>query len=87
MGTREGTEITERGDLIVGKIVMGQGPISLVPVDVKIAHIHGNPIDTKTVHIHRIPVNIESIHVQGNMQTEVYILQRSDNPIMLPRLL
>ena len=25
-----------------GKIVMGLGPISLVPVDVRIVHVHGN---------------------------------------------
>ena len=73
MGTREGTEITEKGDLIMGKIVMGRGPISLVLVNIRIAHIHGNPVDTKTVHIHGSPVNVGTVHVHGNMQTGVQI--------------
>ena len=73
MGTREGTEITEKGDLIMGKIVMGRGPISLVLVNIGIAHIHENPVDTETVHIHRSPVNVGTVHVHGNMQIGVQI--------------
>ena len=52
MGTREWIEITEKRDLVVGKIVMGLGPISLVLVDVRIVHVHENPVSTKTVHVH-----------------------------------
>ena len=42
VGAKEGTKITEKGDLVVGKIVMGLGPTSLVPIDVGIIHVHGN---------------------------------------------
>ena len=42
VGTREGIKITEKGDLVVGKIVMGLGPTSLVPIDVGIIHVHEN---------------------------------------------
>ena len=52
MGIEERTETTKKGDLIVGEIVMGRGPISLVPVNVEIVHIHGSPVNTGTVHIH-----------------------------------
>ena len=62
VGTREGIEITERGDLIVGEIAMGRGQISSVPVDVGIVHIHENPIDDGTVHIHGSPVNVGTVH-------------------------
>ena len=47
MGTGEGTEITEKGDLIVGKIVIGWGPISLVPINVRMVHIHGIPLTSR----------------------------------------
>ena len=82
-GHREGIEITKKGDLIVGKIVMGQGPISPVPVDVGIFHIHGNPVDAETVHIHRSPVNVGTVHVHRNIQAGVQIPQRSDSPVTL----
>ena len=71
MGTGEGAEITKKGDLIVGKIIMGRGPISLVPVNIGIIHIHGNPVDAGTVHIHRSLVNVGTVHVHKNMQTGV----------------
>ena len=83
MGTGEGTEITEKGDLIMGKIVMGRGLIGLVPVKVEIVRIHGNlvnvwivcihgnPIDIETVHIHGSPINVRIVHVYGSMQTGV----------------
>ena len=61
MGTREGTEIPEKGELIMGKIVIGRGPISLVLVNIRISHIHGSPVNVGTVHVH------------GNMQTGVQI--------------
>ena len=83
MGTGEGTETIEKGDLIVREIVMGRGPVSLVPVDVRIVHIHrspidarivhihGNPVDAGTVHIHESLVNIGTVHVHESMQTGV----------------
>jgi len=83
VGTGEGTETIEKGDLILREIVMGRGPVSLVPVDVRIVHIygspidagivhiHGNPVDAGTVHIHESPVNIETVHVHESMQTGV----------------
>ena len=75
MGTREGIEITEKGNLVVGKIVMGQDPISLVLVSVGIVHVRRNPVDTQTVHVH------------GNMQTGIQIPQRSDGPVTPPWML
>ena len=87
MGTEERTEITEKGDLIVGKIVMGWGLVSPVPIDVGIIHIHGNLIDVKTIYIHRSPVNIGTIHIHRNMQTRVQIPQRSDDPVTPPWML
>ena len=71
MGTGERTEITEKGDLIVGKIVLGWGPINPVPISVGIIHIHRNPIDVETVYIHGSLVNIGTIHIHRNMQTGV----------------
>ena len=53
MGIREGTETIEKGDLTVGEIIIGQGLISLVPVDIGIVHIHRSPINVKTIHVHR----------------------------------
>ena len=87
MGTGEGTEITEKGDLIVGKIVIGWGPISLVPINVRMVHIHGNPIDVETVYIHGSPVNIGTVHIHRNMQTGVQIPQRSDDLVTPPWML
>ena len=87
MGTREGTEITEKGDLVVGKIIMGHDPISLVPVNVGIVHVRENPIGTQTVHIHGSPIDVGTIHVHGNTQTGVQIPWRSDGPIMQPWML
>ena len=52
MGTGEGAEITKKGDLIVGKIIMGRGPISLVPVNAGIVPIPKSRVDTRTDHVH-----------------------------------
>ena len=87
MGTKGGTKITEKGDLVVGKIVMEQGLINLVPADVGIVHVHKNLVDTKIVHVHGSPVNVGTIHVHGNTQTGVQIPQRSDGPVTLPWML
>jgi len=70
-GHRKGTKITEKGDLIMGKIIMGRGLVGLVPVDVEIVCIHGNPVDIGTVHIHGNPVNVATVHVHGSIQTGV----------------
>ena len=67
MGTREGIEITEKGNLVVGKIVIGQDPISLVPVNVGIVHVCRNPVGTQTVHVHGSPIDVGTVHVHGNM--------------------
>ena len=82
MGTGEGIEITKKGDLIVGKIVMGQGPLNLVPVDVGIVHTHGNPVDNEAAHTYRSLVNVGIVHTHGNMQIRVQIPQMSDGPVM-----
>ena len=78
---------------------MGQGPISLVPVDVGIVHIHGSPVDVGIVHIHespfnvgtvhiyRSPVNVGTVHVYGSMQIKVQIPQKSDDLVMPPWML
>ena len=99
MGIGEGTETTEKGDLIVGEIAMGRGPISLVPVDVKIVHIHGSlvnakaihihrsPVDAGTIHIHGSPANVGTVHIHGIMQIGVQIPQKSNGFIMPPWML
>ena len=87
MGTKGGTQITEKGDLVLGKIVIGQDPINLVPVDVGIVHVHRNLVDTKIVHVHGSPVNVGTVHVHGNTQTGVQIPRRSDGPVTLPWML
>ena len=51
MDTREGTEMIEKGELIVGEINMGRGPINLVPVDVKTVRIRESPVDVRIVPI------------------------------------
>ena len=73
---------------------MGWSPISLVPVNVGIVHIHkslvdaetvhihGSPIDTGTVHIQRSHVNVRIVHIHGSMQIRVRIPQKSDGPVM-----
>ena len=63
MGTRKRTEITKKGDLIVRKIIMGQGLIGLVPVDVEIVHIHENPINEEAIHTRGSPINIGTDHI------------------------
>ena len=80
MGTKEGTEITKKGDLIMGKIIIGQGLVDLVPVDAKIIRIHGNPVDVNTIHIHESPVNVGTIHIHMSMQTGVRIPQKNERP-------
>jgi len=39
-GNGKGIEIIEKGGLIAGEIIMGQGPTSPVPVDNRCVHIH-----------------------------------------------
>jgi len=39
VGTREGIKITEKGNLVVGKIVMGQDPIKLTKIHFIINYI------------------------------------------------
>ena len=66
MGTEGGTETAEKGNLIV-ETVMGRGPISLVPVDVRTVHTHGTSINAGTVHIHGSHVNIRTTHDHGSI--------------------
>ena len=87
MGTREGTKITEKGDLIMGKIIMGWGLVGLVPVDIEIVPIHRNPVDIGTIHIHGNLVNIGTIHIHGSIQTGVQIPQKNDSPVTPPWML
>lgn len=42
MDIEGGFKMNEWRDLTVGEIVMGQGPISLVPNDSENCHVHGN---------------------------------------------
>ena len=51
MGTREGTKMNEKGELIVGETDTGQSPISPVLVDPKIVPILESHVDTGTVPI------------------------------------
>ena len=76
--------MTEKGDLIVGEIITGRGPISLVSVNIGTVDIHGNPVDVRIVHIHGSPVNDGIVHVHGSMQTGVQIPQKGDGPVMPP---
>ena len=87
MGIKEGIEITEKGDLVVGKIVMELSPISLVPVDVGIDNAHGNPVGTRIVHVHGSLINVRTVHIHGNTQTGVQIPWRSDCLVTPPWML
>jgi len=80
VGTKEGIEITKKGDLIMGKIIISQGLVGLVPVDVGIIRIHGNPVDVDTIHIHKSPVNVGTVHIHRSMQTGVWIPQKNERP-------
>ena len=71
----------------MGEIATGQGPFSLIPVNIGTVHIHGNPVDAEIVHIHGSPVDIGTIHVHGGMQTGVQIPQKGDGPVMPPWML
>ena len=73
----------EKGELIVGEINMGWGPINPVPVDVGIAPIPKSHVNTGTVPILESRVNTGTIHIHTSMLTEVQIPQRSDVPTML----
>ena len=84
---RKRDQDNRKGRFDSGETRYGTGPISLVPVNVRIVHIHGNPIDTETVRIHGSLVNVGTIHIHGNMQTEVQIPQRSDGPVTPPWML
>ena len=57
----------------MGEIVIGRGPINLVPINDGIVHIHGSLVDAGIVYIHRSPINVEIIHVHGSMQIGVQI--------------
>ena len=61
MGTKEGTEMNEKGKLIVGEIDMGWSPISLVPVDAEIVLIPKSHVDTGTI------PNLESLVETGTV--------------------
>ena len=63
--------MTEKGELIVGEIDMGQGPISLVPFDAEPIHIHGSPVDIRIAPIPKSRVDIGTIHVHASMLTGV----------------
>ena len=51
MGTREGTKMNEKGELVVGETNTGRSPISSVPVDVGIVPTPEGHIDVETVPI------------------------------------
>jgi len=49
VGTREGIEMNEKGELIVGEIDMGWSPISPVPVDAGIILIPKSHVNVGTI--------------------------------------
>ena len=71
MDTREGTEMIEKGELIVGEINMGRGPINLVPVDVKTVRIRESPVDVGIVPILESHVDTGTTHVHAVMSIGV----------------
>ena len=66
MGNREGTATIEKKGLIAGEIIMGRGPTSLVPVNIRTVHIHKSPINKEAVHTRGGPVNVGTDHVHGS---------------------
>ena len=73
MGTKEGTEMNEKGKLIVGEINIRRGPISLVPVDIRTVCVHGSPVNIETVPIPESHVDTGTIHANVSMLTRVQI--------------
>ena len=73
VGTKEETEMTEKGKLIVGEINMGRGPISLVPVDIGTVCGHGSPVDIETIPILESHVDTGTVHANVSMLTGVQI--------------
>ena len=61
----------EKGELIVGEINIGWGPISPVLVDVGTVRVHGSLIDTGTVPIPESRVDIGIVHAHASMPTGV----------------
>ena len=66
MGTREWTEMTEKEELIVGEIDMGQGSISPVPVDAEIVPIPESHVDAGTVPIPENHVDARTVPIPEN---------------------
>ena len=73
MDTREGTEMIEKGELIVGEINLGRGAINLVPVDVKTVRIRESPVDVGIVPILESHVDTGTTHVHAVMSIGVQI--------------
>ena len=63
VGTIEGTEIIEKGELIVGEIDMGRGLISPVPIDTRTVHICRSPVDPGIVPIPKSHDNVGAIPI------------------------
>ena len=84
MGKGEGTETIEKGGLIAREIIMGRGPTSPIPVDIRTAHPHKSPVDEEAVHTHGSPVNDETDHVYESTQIGDQIPQKNNGPIMRP---
>ena len=86
-GNGKGIEITKKGGLIAGEIIMGRGPTNPVPVDNRTVHIHDSLVDKEADHTRRSPFNIGTDHIHRNTQTEDQIPRRNVDPVMRPWML
>ena len=71
MGTREGTKMNEKGELIVGETDTGQSPISPVLVDPRIVPILESHVDTGTVPIPESLIQTGTVRIHKSMSTRV----------------
>ena len=94
MGTREGTEMNEKGELVVRQTGAGRSPINLVPVNAEIVPTPGSHddartfpipeshIDAGTILIPESRIKTRTVRVHTSMPTEVQTPQRGDGPTM-----
>ena len=71
--------MTVKGELIVGEIGMGRGPISLVLVDIGIVPTPKSHTDAGTIPILESRVDIGTVHIHASIPIKVQTPQRSDD--------
>ena len=84
MGTRKGTETTDKGEMIAWEIKAKRALASSVPNNSRAGHSPENHADAGTTHTPERLVITRTVHIRTGMITEDQIHQRNSDPTMLP---